>query len=76
MHWDGAISVGNILTFIGIIGGMLLAYTRVISLHATARNDAEFHPLPGVRRQYAGYVAEEQALWSALEIVRNLEGTC
>ena len=36
--------------------------------------DAEFHPLPGVRRQYAGYVAEEQALWSALEIVRDLEG--
>ena len=36
--------------------------------------DAEFHPLPGVRTQYAEYVAEEQALWSALEIVRNLEG--
>ena len=36
--------------------------------------DAEFHPLPGVRTQYAGYVAEEQALWSALEIVRDIQG--
>ena len=36
--------------------------------------DAEFHPIPGVRTQYAGYVAEEQAVWAAMEIVRELEG--
>ena len=36
--------------------------------------DAEFHPLPGVRRQYATCVAEEQAVWAAMEIVRDLEG--
>ena len=28
MHWDGTISVGNVLTFIGIIGAILLAFNR------------------------------------------------
>lgn len=36
MHWDGSISVGNILTFIGIVAAILLAFNRFTVRHETS----------------------------------------
>ena len=37
-------------------------------------DEDHFHPLPGVRRQIAQYEQEADAVWAALEIVRDVEG--
>ena len=37
-------------------------------------DEDRFHPLPGVRRQIARYEQEAEAVWAALEIVRDVEG--
>lgn len=33
MHWDGAVSIGNILTFIGMIAAMFFGFQRFIASH-------------------------------------------
>jgi hypothetical protein len=36
MHWDGAISIGNVLTFLGMLGAMLWGFNQFTSQHTKA----------------------------------------